>query len=55
MDQDEEDTVQLLDEAEALELVEFYPSMDPKDTWEPPSAMTMNFFGEAIQQVPGRR
>ena len=38
-DPNEEDSVQLLDEAEALELVEFDPSIDPKDTWEPPSAM----------------
>ena len=37
--QNDEDTVQLLEEAEALELVEFDPSVDPKDTWDPPSAM----------------
>ena len=37
---EEEDTVQLLEEAEALELVEFDPSVEPKDAWEPPMAMT---------------
>lgn len=26
----------LLDESEALELVQFDPTVDPEDTWEPP-------------------
>ena len=29
----DEDVVDLLDEAEALELIEFDPKVDPKDTW----------------------
>ena len=29
----------LLDEAEALELVEFDPKVNPKDTWEPPQVI----------------
>ena len=29
----EEDAIDLLDEAEALELVEFDPSVEPKDSW----------------------
>ena len=33
----EEDTIQFLD---ALELVEFDPSVDPKNAWDPPEAMT---------------
>ena len=37
--QDEEDTIQLLDESEALELVEFDPSVEPKDAWNPPPPM----------------
>lgn len=31
----EGDTIELLDESEALELVEFDPSVDPKDTCDP--------------------
>ena len=38
--QDDEDSIQLLDEAQALELVEFDPSVEPKDAWSPPPAMT---------------
>ena len=37
----EEDVVDLLDEAEALELVEFDPSVDPKDTWKAPQVIAM--------------
>ena len=36
---DKEDTIELLDESEALELVEFDPSVEPKDAWSPPSPM----------------
>ena len=32
----EEGTISLLDETEALELVEFDPSVKPAGTWEPP-------------------
>jgi hypothetical protein len=35
----EEDCVELLDDAEALEFVEFDPSMDPKDSWQPPQPL----------------
>ena len=31
--------VDLLDESEALEIVEFDPSVSPKDSWEPPRSM----------------
>ena len=37
---DSEDVIQLLDEAEALELIEFDPDVDSKDTWDPPKSMT---------------
>lgn len=37
---DSEDAIQLLDEAEALELVEFDPGVDSKDAWDPPKPMT---------------
>ena len=35
----DEDVVDLLDEAEALELVEFDPKVDPKDTWKAPQVI----------------
>ena len=41
--EDDEDSIQLLDDAEALELVEFDPRVEPKDTWNPPSAIA-NFL-----------
>ena len=37
---DSEDAIQLLDEAEALERVEFDPGVDSKDAWDPPKPMT---------------
>ena len=37
---DSEDAIQLLDEAEALELVEFDPGVDSKDAWDPPNPIT---------------
>ena len=37
--QEEEDVVDLLEESEALELVELDPEMTPQDSWEPPSSM----------------
>ena len=36
----EEDAINLLSEAEALELVEFDPSVQPEDTWEAPPVIT---------------
>ena len=36
---EEEDVIGLLDEEEALELVEFDPKVESKDTWPPPKAM----------------
>ena len=36
---EDEDFVDLLDEEEALELVEFDPKVDAKDTWPPPKSM----------------
>ena len=38
-DQNEEDRLELLSEAEALEFVEFNPSVEPEDTWQPPKQM----------------
>ena len=38
--EEEEDTVDLLDEVEALEFIEFDPSVDPKDSWEAPASIT---------------
>lgn len=39
LEEEGEDVVDLLDETEALELVEFDPKVNPKDTWEPPQAI----------------
>ena len=39
LEKQEEDVVDLLDEAEALELVEFDPKVKPLGTWEPPQAI----------------
>ena len=39
LEEEDEDVVDLLDEAEALELVEFDPKVNPEDTWEPPQAI----------------
>lgn len=39
-DDDPEDVVEMLDPSEALELVEFDPSVDPKDAWKPPKAIS---------------
>lgn len=33
------DVVQLLNQAEALELVEFDPTVDPKDAWKSPQTI----------------
>ena len=38
-DQNEEDRLELLSEAEALEFVEFNPSVEPEDAWQPPKQM----------------
>lgn len=37
----EEDRVELLSEGEALEFIEFDPTVDPKDSWKAPSTMTL--------------
>lgn len=36
---------QLLDDVEALKLIEFNPSVDPNDSWNPSSAM-LSFLGK---------
>ncbi len=41
--QDSEDIIDLLDESEVLELVEFDPKVRPTDTWDPPQSM-LNFL-----------
>ena len=40
LNNEEEDIVELLDEKEALEFVEFDPSVHAKDTWKPPKSIT---------------
>lgn len=40
---DSEDTIELLDEAEALELVEFDPGVNPKDSWDPPKPVASSW------------
>ena len=37
--EEEEDSITLLDESEALELVEFDPKVKPAGTWEPPQTI----------------
>lgn len=52
--EDDEDSVQLLDDAEALELVEFDPSVEPKDSWSPPQAMLSfleKHFNQSLEDV----
>ena len=39
VDEEDEDAVDLLDETEALELVEFDPKVKPTGTWDPPSVI----------------
>lgn len=36
---EDEDSIQLLDESEALELVGYDPNIEPKNIWDPPSSM----------------
>lgn len=38
--EEDEDVVDLLEESEALELIEFDPKVEPEGSWEPPQAMT---------------
>ena len=38
-EEDEDDVIRLLDDSEALELVEFDPKVDPTDSWDPPHSM----------------
>ena len=37
--EDDSESIALLDDAEALELVEFDPSVDPEGSWKPPKAL----------------
>ena len=46
---DSEDVIQLLDEAEALELVEFDLGVDSKDAWDPPNPI-MSFLEKHFKQ-----
>ena len=39
LEEEETDTISLLDEAEALELIEFDPQVKPAGTWEPPKTI----------------
>lgn len=50
---EEEDVVSLLDESEALELIEFDPSVKPADTWEPPQSILgflEKYFNRALTE-----
>ena len=50
----EEDAIDLLDESEALELVEFDPSVEPKDSWEPPKVIDTfltKYFNKALSDA----
>ena len=47
---EDEDIIDLLEESEALEMVEFDPSVSPKDSWEPPKAMA-DFFGKHFNRA----
>ena len=40
MTDEDEDAIELLDEAEALELVEFDPSVEPKESWQAPASIS---------------
>ena len=35
MGEEEDDTITLLEDVEALELIEFDPSVNPEDSWDP--------------------
>ena len=51
--EDDEDAIELLDEAEALELVEFDPSVEPKDSWQAPTPITSfldKHFNKALSE-----
>ena len=47
---EDEDVIDLLEESEALEMVEFDPSVSPKDSWEPPKAMA-DFLGKHFNRA----
>ena len=50
---DDEDAIELLDEAEALELVEFDPCVEPKDSWQAPTSITSfldKHFNKALSE-----
>ena len=49
--EEEEDVIDLLDESEALEMVEFDRKVKPADTWEPPqsiSSLLNKHFNKAL-------
>ena len=47
---DSEDTMQLLDEAEVLELVDFNQGVDSKDAWDLPKPIT-SFLEKHLKQL----
>ena len=50
---EDEDFVDLLDEEEALELVEFDPKVEAKDTWPPPKSMKTfleKYFNKSLSE-----
>ena len=52
---EDEDFVDFLDEEEALELVEFDPKVEAKDTWPPPKSMkTLSISISPYQKRKGR-
>ena len=51
--EEEEDVLSLLGESETLELVEFDPTIDPKDTWEPPQPILTfleKYFNKSLSE-----
>ena len=53
VDEEDEDSVLLLDDSEALELIEFDPSVEPKDTWSPPTAVEnflQKYFNRTLEE-----
>ena len=51
---DSEDAIQLLDKAEAIELVQFDPGVDSKDAWDPPKpimSVSEKHFNRSLSDV----
>ena len=44
----------VIEESEALEMVEFYPSVSPKDSWEPPQISLANISTGHCLTMKGR-